>query len=259
MQVDNRIVEFAHQMADAAGDVIRRYWRTAVPVDRKSDASPVTLADREVESAMRKLIEAHYPEHGIFGEEHGKVREQAAYQWVLDPIDGTRAFIAGYPTFTTLIALAHNGVPMVGVVDQAIMRERWTGIAGQKSTLNKKTIATRHCTELKHAAIATTSAPYYFSDAQTATFDRLRKQCAQTIIGGDGYGYAMLASGQIDIFVDACLKPYDFCAHKTIIEGAGGVITDWYGKPLTIESDGNVIAAATKELHQQALTILSAA
>ncbi len=215
MQADNRMLALAHRMADAAGEIIRRYWRMPIIAQRKADASPVTLADREAEAAMRALIEAHYPDHGIIGEEFGNLREDAPFQWVLDPIDGTRAFIAGYPTFTTLIALAKDGVPILGVIDQPITKERWVGMAGEKSTLDGKTIATRDCRILENAVIATTSAPYYFNPEQAAIFEKIRKICAQTVIGGDGYGYAMLASGQIDIFIDAGLKPYDFCAHKT--------------------------------------------
>ena len=259
MQADNKTLTLGHKLADAAGNIIRRHWRKPIPVDSKPDLSPVTLADREAESAMRQLIEAAYPDHGIIGEEFGSVRGDSPYQWVLDPIDGTRAFIAGYPTFTTLIALAHKGIPILGMIEQPVTHERWVGITGKASTLSGKVITTHPCWKLEDATVATTSAPYYFSTAESAAFDRLRKQCAQTVIGGDGYGYAMLACGQIDLFIDSGLKPYDFCAHKPIIEGAGGVITDWAGKPLTTSSDGRVIAAATTELHKQALTLLSAA
>lgn len=251
------LTKFAETLADAAGDIARRYFRAPLNVIAKEDASPVTIADREIETRLSEMIAKTYPEHGIFGEEHGRTRQDAAYQWVIDPIDGTRAFIAGIPTFTTLIALCKNSVPILGIIDQPIAKERWIGAAGKPSTLNGKNSATRMNKELGKAAIGTTSAPYYFSEGESRTFESLRALCAHTIIGGDGYGYAMLASGQMDLFVDTCLKPYDFCALAPVITGAGGIITDWSGQPLSIHSKGDVVAAANIELHKQALALLA--
>lgn len=250
------MITLAGRMADAAGAITRRYFKSGLGVDHKADNSPVTLADREVETALRALIESTYPDHGIVGEEFGNVRADSPWQWVIDPIDGTRAFIAGLPTFTTLIALARNGVPLLGVIDNPITRERWLGIAGHATVCNAKTVTTRNPAALAQAIIGTTSAPDYFNAQEAKAFDRLSSACTQTLIGGDGYGYAQLASGRIDLFMDACLKPYDFCALRPVIEGAGGVITDWDGKPLTLASDGRVLAAGSKPLHQQALEIL---
>jgi inositol-phosphate phosphatase/L-galactose 1-phosphate phosphatase/histidinol-phosphatase len=254
--VDKEIIAFAHTLADAAGEIVRHYFRKPITTETKSDASPVTEADREVETAIRKMIEAHLPEHGIFGEEHGRTNQQSPWQWVIDPIDGTRAFIAGYPLFTTLIALAHKGVPLLGVIDQAILRERWTGVHGSRTQCNGKDIFARGIVSLKQAVVATTSVPYCFNEQETAAFNWVKDNCAHVIVGGDGYGYAMLASGQIDLFIDSGLKPYDFCALKPVIEGAGGIITDWEGDPITIASEGHIVAAATKELHNQAIAIL---
>ena len=256
--IDTRALALAHRMADASGEILRKAFRQPVSVMEKADTSPVTETDRAVEIAMRALIEAEFPDHGIIGEEFGNVRESSPYQWVLDPIDGTRSFIAGYSLFTTLIALAYEGVPILGVIDQPILHERWVGRAGTKTTLNGSAISTHNCVRLADAVIATTSAPDYFSAEENAAFDCVRNQCAQTIVGGDGYGYAMLATGQIELFIDTGLKPYDFCAHKAVIEGAGGVITDWEGYPLTIKSDGKIIAAACWELHENALELLQA-
>lgn len=242
-------------MADAAGEILRRTYRMPVKTLCKTDASPVTEADREVERTLRAMIEKEYPEHGIVGEEFGNVRENAPFQWVLDPIDGTRSFIGGYPIFATLIALAKDGVPILGIIDQPISCERWTGMAGTETRLNSKPVVTRDCKELAQAVIATTSIDY-FSSQQLQIFQSLRKQCANCILGGDAYAYAMLASGQIDLVVDAGFKSYDFCALKNVVEGADGVITDWQGKPLTLVSDGRVVAAANPTLHQQALEML---
>ncbi len=254
--VDKEIIVFAHTLADAAGEIARHYFRKPLTPETKSDLSPVTQADREIETAIVSLIKAHFPEHGIFGEEYGHHNEDAPWQWVIDPIDGTRAFLAGYPTFTTLIALAHHGVPLLGVIDQAVMYERWTGVNGERTQCNGKDIYARGIVSLDKAIVGTTSTPYYFNKQEAAAFDWVKDQCAHVVQGGDGYGYAMLASGRIDVFIDAGLKPYDFCALRPVIEGAGGIITDWEGNPLTIASEGHVIAAATKELHKQVIAVL---
>ncbi len=145
-----------HHLADAAGEILRRAFRTDMAVENKADASPVTQADREVEAALRQLIEAAYPEHGIIGEEFGNVA-RASLQWVLDPIDGTQAFIAGQPTFTTLIALAKDGIPILGLIDQPMAKERWLGITGEKTTLNGVPVHTRNCTTLGQATLGTTA------------------------------------------------------------------------------------------------------
>lgn len=248
-------VQFALSLADAAGEIVRLHFNTAFSVEYKSDASPVTAADHEVEAAMRALIEKTYPNHGIFGEELGRRNEGASLQWVLDPIDGTRSFIAGYPMFTTLIALVKDNVPVVGVIEQSILRERWVGAAGKQTTLNGKPVNVRNNPALEKAVMATTST-YYFSGEQAKAFEKLRQCCAYTLLEGDAYGYAQLANGRIDLMADARLKPYDFCALVPVIEGAGGVITDWSGAPVTLTSKGDVLAAANHEVHKAALTLL---
>jgi len=247
---------FAKTLADRAGEIARSYFRASLDIISKADESPVTRADREIESALASMISAKFPDHGIFGEEHERINPNSSKQWIIDPIDGTRAFIAGVPTFTTLIAFVENDLPVFGLIDQPISRERWIGGKNTPTTLNAKPVRTKTSTTLSTAAIGTTSAPYYFSASETEAFERLRSQCAHTIVGGDGYGYAMLANGHLDLFADTCLKPYDFCAIAPVVEAAGGVITDWQGKPLTIHSNGSVLAAANAELHAQALRLL---
>ena len=254
--VDKNFIALAERMADAAGDILRRHYRAPIDVERKSDASPVTIADREVETALRALIESHYPDHGIIGEEFGNVRGDSPFQWVLDPIDGTRSFIAGYPLFTTLIALAHEGTPILGLIDQPILRERWLGTChpgAGRDPLSR--VRGGKALTLANAVLSTTSTDY-FTPTQTQQFLKLKSQASSIILGGDAYAYAMLAEDRIDIVADAGMKPYDFCALKCVVENAGGTITDWQGNPLTIHSDGNVLAAATKELHAMALNFL---
>ncbi len=255
-QIDERIVALALRLSDAAGDILRRHFRTPVSVDRKADLSPVTLADREVEDSLRFMIEKEFPEHGIIGEEFGDVRENAPYQWVIDPIDGTRSFLGGYPLFTTLISLVHERVPVLGIINQPILRERWMAKKGGTATLNDKPAIMRGCKGLKDAVVATTSVDY-FTAPQLASFIKVKGACAHTVLGGDAYAYAMLASGHMDVVIDAGLKPFDYCALVPIIEGAGGVITDWNGKPVTLACDGRVVAAGCSAVHAEALALLA--
>jgi inositol-phosphate phosphatase/L-galactose 1-phosphate phosphatase/histidinol-phosphatase len=254
--LEQTTIDFALSLADTAGEVVRRHFRTTLPASQKADKSPVTAADREVETAIRARIEQQFPDHGIFGEEHGRKNESSPWQWVIDPIDGTRAFIAGYRTFTTLIALVKDNVPLMGIIDQAVNGERWLASPNQPTTYNGQRVYTRKIKKMEEAVVATTSMPYYFNKEQSATFEYVKHHCAHVVQGGDAYGYAMLASGHIDLFLDTGLKPYDLCALKPVVENAGGVITDWNGKPLTLHSDGHIIAAATPELHHQAMALL---
>jgi inositol-phosphate phosphatase/L-galactose 1-phosphate phosphatase/histidinol-phosphatase len=246
----------ADALADAAGAVSRRYFRQKIAVDDKADASPVTIADREAEQAMRALIETEFPADGIFGEEFGTVREGAEWVWVLDPIDGTKSFISGIPLFGTLIALLHRGRPVLGIIDQPISRERWRGVAGRPSTHNGDPIQARACAALAAASLFAT-APDMFRGADADGFARLKARVKLTRHGGDCYAYGLVASGFIDCVVEASLKPYDYCAMVPIIEGAGGVFTDWQGQPLGLASDGRVVAAGDRRVHAAALALLA--
>ncbi len=247
----------ADDLADAAGAVVRRYFRQKIAVDDKADTSPVTIADREAETVMRKLIEERFPADGIFGEEHGTVRAGADWVWVLDPIDGTKSFISGIPLFGTLIALLHEGRPVLGIIDQPISRERWRGVVGQQSTHNGAAIRTRPCPVLAAATLFATS-PDMFQGADAAAFVRLKSAAKLTRHGGDCYAYGLVASGFIDCVVEAGLKPYDYCALVPVIEGAGGIMSDWQGQALGLASDGRVIAAGDRRLHAAALALLAA-
>jgi inositol-phosphate phosphatase / L-galactose 1-phosphate phosphatase / histidinol-phosphatase len=232
----------AEKLADAAGTIIRRFFRQPIAVNDKADLTPVTIADREAEAAMRALIEKSFPAHGIIGEEHGRLREDAEFVWVLDPIDGTKNFISGIPLFGTLIGLAHRGRPVLGVIDQPILGERWLGAEGKPSTLNGAPIRTRACAALDRATLYATS-PDMFRGPDAERFARLKAAVKLARFGADCYAYAQLASGFIDLVVEADLKPYDYCALVPVIAGAGGAMTDWAGRDLTIGSSGKVIAA----------------
>lgn len=256
MSADLNTLGFAHLLADAAGTIAKRYFRSPVDVDIKADMSPVSVADRDIESALRARISETFPDHGILGEEHGSSHVGRDYVWVIDPIDGTRAFLAGRPTFTTLIALCFQGTPILGIIDQPIVGERYVGAAGQASTRNKQPIETRLCDHLSKACFATTS-PAYFDAGTRRGFERIRDSVHDVIYGGDAYNYAQLASGFVDVVAEAGLKPYDVMALRPIIEGAGGHISTWEGAPLTLSHYQTVIAAGTASLHADALGVLA--
>lgn len=234
-------LDFAQRLADAAGEAIRPFYRARFDIESKSDLSPVTQADRAAEAAMRAIIEQERPQDGIVGEEYGTVREDAGRVWVLDPIDGTRSFIAGRPIFGTLVAMMQEGWPILGIIDQPISRERWCGMAGQPTTLNGQPVRTRPCRALDQAILASTG-PQYFPGCSGEHFSILAGQCRDTVWGGDCYNYALLASGQIDLVVESGLKLYDIAALVPIVEGAGGHMCDWTGNPLDRDSKGDVIA-----------------
>jgi inositol-phosphate phosphatase / L-galactose 1-phosphate phosphatase / histidinol-phosphatase len=231
------------RLADAAGAAIRPYYRSEFGLESKGDATPVTLADRAAESAIRAILESERPNDGIIGEEYGSVRAGAARQWVIDPIDGTTSFVAGRPIFGTLIALMQDSWPVMGVIDQPILRERWLGATGRGTTFNGMAAKSRSCAALSDAILSTTS-PNCFSDHEGEHFMALAQKTAhrRLIWGGDCYNYALLASGHIDIVVEAGLKLHDFAALIPIVEGAGGLMCDWSGEPLNAQSKGDVIA-----------------
>lgn len=233
----------AHRLADAAGAAIRPLFRGQWSEERKDDRSYVTEADRAAEAAMRAILESERPDDGIHGEEYGLTREGAARQWVLDPIDGTTSFIAGRPIFGTLIALVQDGWPVIGIIDQPILKERWAGRVGEATTFNGQAVRTRPCPDLAEAVLATTS-PNAFSNDEADGFMGLARGVAERKIvwGGDCYSYGLLASGHIDVVCEAQLKLHDFAALVPVIEGAGGTMSDWQGHPLDAGSDGRVLA-----------------
>jgi inositol-phosphate phosphatase/L-galactose 1-phosphate phosphatase/histidinol-phosphatase len=255
--VPQSFIGLANELADAVRPIAARYFRTPVAIDDKADQSPVTIADREAETAMRAILERHVPEHGIFGEEHGAVRTDAEYVWVLDPIDGTKAFITGLPIFGTLIALLHRGKPVMGVIDQPILKERWLGVEGQRSTFNGQPISVRTCPSLDRAYMYST-APIMFPGAYAAPHEALTKKVKLFRWGGDCYAYGLLASGHVDLVVEASLQLYDFAALVPVVKGAGGLMTDWRGKELDMHSDGAVLAAGDAKVQAEAMGILDA-
>jgi inositol-phosphate phosphatase / L-galactose 1-phosphate phosphatase / histidinol-phosphatase len=205
---------------------------------------------------MRELIERRFPSHGVIGEEFGRMRDDAEFVWVLDPIDGTKSFISGVPLFGTLIALTRAGRPILGVIDQPILHERWLSAVGRPSTLNGAAIRCRACSDLATVTLFATT-PEMFRGADAVSFARVSSAVKLTRFGADCYAYALLAAGFIDLVIEASLKPYDFCAMIPIIEGAGGIASDWRGEKLSLASDGRVVVAGDRRMHEAALALLN--
>lgn len=259
-------IAVAHRLADAAREAIRPHFRAGVATEHKGDASPVTVADRAAEEAMRRILAAEYPQDGVVGEEFGAQEGRTGRQWVLDPIDGTVSFIAGRPIFGTLIALMQDGWPVLGVIDQAITGERWVGQLGGPTTLNGREVRTRSCKSLDGAMLATSS-PHYFGEEDAGAYMKLAQavggnRMQPTIIyGGDCYNYGLLAAGHLDIVCEAGLALHDYAALVPIVEGAGGMMSDWQGHPLDAESaqsgGGRVIALGDPARLEDLLEALS--
>ncbi len=256
--VSEEYVNLAGRLADTAREVVTPYFRRPLDIERKGDDSPVTRADREAEAAMRQIIEQTFPGHGIFGEEYGPDRADAEYVWVLDPVDGTRAFIAGLPVFGTLIALCERGRPILGVIECPAMRERWVGGAGFPTTFNGAPASTRACAGLADAILYSTT-PDLFHGADQTAFSLVETMVRERRFGTDCYAYGLVASGFGDLVIEAGLKPFDYLAHLPVIEGAGGVMTDWSGNALTMDSDGRVIGAGDPRIHARTLETMRAA
>ena len=254
-EVDAFVI-LAERLAEAVRPIVMGYFRSGVTIDDKADTTPVTVADREAETAMRRLIADACPDHGILGEEHGAERVDATYVWVLDPIDGTKSFVTGKPLFGTLIALLREGTPIVGVIDMPALGERWIGVDGRPTTFNGRPARVRPCPDLDRAWLYASS-PHMFPGADAEAFERLRLKCRAAIYGADCYAYGLLASGTVDLVCEATTKPHDYCALVPVVTGAGGMISDWRGRPLGLESDGRVLAAGDEGAHATAREVLA--
>ncbi len=250
------LAKLAGDLADAAGAVAMKHFRTPLDIDAKPDASPVTIADKDAEDAMRALIGDAYPDHGIIGEEFAGKNEGADFVWVLDPIDGTQSFVTGKPLFGVLVGLLEKGKPVLGVIDMPALNERWVGAVGQPTTFNGDPVTVRTCSGVGEAWLYATS-PHMFEDADFPVFERLRKACRRTIYGAECMAYGLLANGLVDIVCEGTMDLHDYAPMVPIIEGAGGVITDWRGNALGMDGDGTVLAAGDAACHAAALELLA--
>jgi myo-inositol-1(or 4)-monophosphatase len=250
---------FIRELARVSGEAILPFFRSAIGVENKAGVGlfdPVTEGDRAGEVAMRQLIKRTFPAHGIVGEEYGTDNGEAEHVWVLDPIDGTKAFIAGIPVWGTLIGLSRKGHAVFGMMHQPFIREKFWGdgaAARYEGPAGARSLHVRPCASLSEATIMTTS-PRLFDTETRARFDAVEAECRTYRYGADCYAYCMLAAGHVDLVVEAGLKSYDILPLIPIIEGAGGVVTNWDGGPAA--QGGRILAAGDKRVHAQALKLL---
>jgi len=248
-------ITFAHKVSDAVAEVHRKYFRQPVSTEYKDDSSPVTQCDKESESVMRELVMKYYPDHGVLGEEFPPHQADAEFVWVIDPVDGTKYFMTGHPTFALLLGLAHQGEFILGVIEQAISRERWIGADGVGAFLNGAAIQTRKCTELNKAIIARAGFEWH-TEGRDHYIDKVWKAAHWAQWGVAPYDYGLLAAGHLDVVITAGPLVHDFAALGPIIRNAGGAITDWYGKPLTIDSPNHVVAVGNPALLPEIIRLL---
>ncbi len=246
---------FAERLADASGAMIREAMDRAVTGQTKGDGSPVTAIDQGVEDRIREMILETYPDHGVVGEERGASSPDSEFVWVLDPIDGTLPFLAGIPVYGTLIALLRKKAPLLGVIDMPATGERWVGCEGLPTTRNGAPVSVRACGDLS-SALLSTSNPDYYGEADLPALQRLKAATRWTVYGGSCMAYAQIASGRIDIGIDVAFDPFDYLALVPVIRGAGGVITDWDGNPLTLGSGDRLVAAGDPGRHRDVLALL---
>jgi histidinol phosphatase-like enzyme (inositol monophosphatase family) len=252
---------FVDELAKVAGDAILPFFRTALSVENKKlkgDFDPVTAADRAAETAMRALIRKNFPAHGIVGEEFDDVNAGAPYTWVLDPIDGTKSFIAGMPAWGTLIGLLKDGEPVYGMMSQPFIGERFTGDganARYRGRAGERKLMTRPCASIEEALLFTTS-PQLFSPEEKPKFESVEKSARLSRYGGDCYAYCMVAAGYVDLVIEAGLDAYDIMPLIPIIEGAGGAVTNWQGE--SAAEGGRIIAAGDRRVLDQAIARLNA-
>jgi myo-inositol-1(or 4)-monophosphatase len=259
--VDADLVGFANRLADASGKVIRPFFRQHIPVNHKQGKhafDPVTEADRGAEKALRDLITRERPGDAILGEEFGETKGSSNYRWVLDPVDGTRAFITGRHEWGSLIALEDRGVPVLGILDQPVLGERFVGVNGASHLIqagHSTPLRTRECASLSDAILCATDPADYFSDPELERFTRVKNKARMTRYGGDCYIFAMLALGFVDLIIEAGFSEWDAAALIPIVEGAGGVMTDWKGGSCT--AGKTILAAGDRRVHAEAMKLLA--
>ena len=253
----DEMIAFAGALAERARAQVQKHFRGALSVDYKADRSPVTEVDQAVELLLREAIEQAYPDHGVVGEEFANRPSAGEFDWIIDPIDGTKAFMTGKPEFGTLIGFLRRGEPILGVLEVPALEERWLGAAGTATTINDRAAVASGPADLSQAVVAATTLDMFEPD-ELPRFDALSRRGRFRSFGGDCYNYGLLASGFLGLVVESGLKPFDYLPLVPIVEGAGGVMTDWEGRSLTLSaSSTRVVAAANPALHRQAVELLS--
>ena len=264
-EVDSATIAFANRLADAAGAVIRPYFRQRIDVtdkrpihDGKPVFDPVTEADKNAETAIRAIIDRERPEDGILGEEHGEKKGTNGLRWVLDPVDGTRAFITGRHEWGCLIALEKSGRPILGIIDQPVLGERFIGANGRTELQAQGTVTrlkTRTGTRVADAILCATHPDAFYGEGERPAFRRVEKSVRMTRWGGDCYIFGALALGFVDLIVETTFHRWDVAALIPVVEGAGGVITNWQGGDCS--AGGQVLAAGDARLHAEAMELLA--
>ena len=247
-----KLESLANHLADQARDIALNYFRQPLDIESKSDNTPVSIADTSIEKTLRDTINSVFPDHGVLGEEYETKHTNSDYLWVIDPIDGTKSFVTGHPTFGCLIALLHHNSPILGIIEMPALTERWVATENKFAYLNGSRVQTSKTQTLAHGVTACTGVDFFNSD-ELPIFNYLSKQGKFRMFGGDCYNYGLLASGHIDVVMESDLKPFDYMALIPVIENAGGIVTDWQGEKLTLDSSGQVLACANVSLHQQCL------
>jgi myo-inositol-1(or 4)-monophosphatase len=260
MVVDEKLIQFAHRLADASGAAIRPHFRQRIEVTHKEGRhrfDPVTEADRGGERAIRAIIDRERPNDAILGEELGEKPGSSGWRWVLDPVDGTRAFITGRHEWGSLIALEKDGASVLGILDQPVLGERFIGVNGHAHLVQdgvRTPLRVRECDELKDAILCATDPSAYMTPDQQSGFERVKAKARMTRYHGDCYIFAMLAMGFVDVIVEGAFKPWDVAALFPLVEGAGGVITNWKGEAW---HDGDpLLASGDRRLHQETVDLL---
>ncbi len=249
-------LNFANSLADIATKTSMHYFRNKLDIQNKDDESPVTIADKETEKKIRDQIHKRYPTHGILGEEYENEKLDSEFIWVIDPIDGTRSYIAGHKDFGNLISLLHNNKPVLGIINCPAHDERWIGLQGKKTTCNNKEVKCSGVNKLNKSYLFT-SGMYFYEPILKNGIELLKEKSQYFRLGGDCYMYGMLASGLIDIVVEDTLKAHDYMALVNVVEGAGGKISDKYGEAINLKSDGSLIASSSEALHNEIIELIN--
>ena len=254
-QLMKEYMDLANGIADQAREIARQYHRKAKKQWRKPDDTWVTEADCKIEEMAREKVSQRFPDHDFFGEEYGDTQTQKPLKWCLDPIDGTMPFVYGLPTFGVLIALTQDAVPIIGIIESPAMQERWCGAKNVPTTWQGQSCKTNALQTLADCVVFATSIDM-FTDSERDAFNRVSLTAKERRFGADCYAYGLLASGWVDVVMESDMKPYDQMALVPVIEGAGGVVSDWDGNPLKLNSSFQVLASANPKLHEECLNLI---
>ncbi len=254
-KIPQQLIKLANKCADASGKIIKKYFRKKIKINLKKDNTPFTKADIEAEKIIRELILKQEPNCGFVGEETGSINMNREYCWVVDPLDGTKSFITGKPSFGTLIGLLKNNKPVLGILNQPILNERWVGIAGVETKYNNKKVRVRKCKRIEGAKMYATS-PMMFQGRNKKIYKNVRAKIGECLFGADCYSHGLMSLGFVDVILEANLKPWDYIASASIISGAGGKITDWNDNDLNLQSDGRILATGDSNIHKQIIKII---